>query len=150
MFEHINWKPDETEIRKFSLIMLTGFFIIGLILLVIDKPDFYQLLWTGTIKQKIALWLIMTGIIIFLSGFTIPAVVKLFYFVWMGLGGVLSYIINFIILAFIFYIIFCPIAIIFKLIKRDALNRFKKSGQVDTYWVDMPKITSKDYYKHQF
>ena len=61
---------------------------------------------------------------------------------WMRLGLMIGFVMNPIILAMLFYLVFTPFALVFKLVGRDELNlRFKKA---QTYWVTRKDIETRD------
>ena len=135
MTPRINWKPSSKEIRQFGTVILIGFGIIGSIF-------FFQ----G--KKPVALWLWgITGFIFILS-YAFPSLAKPFYWLWMGLGFLIGSVMSRLILLIIFFFVLTPVALVFKLMGRDALNRRKHESS--SYWVEHPPIKDKSYYDHLF
>lgn len=68
--------------------------------------------------------------------------------IWMKLGILLGNIINPIVMAFIFFGIFSPLAIFMHLFGRDELNlKLKKKN---SYWIDRMSKIKDDSFKRQF
>ena len=82
------------------------------------------------------------SLIFLIITFTKPKALKYPNLFWFKLGIFLSKIINPLIMGVLFYIIFTPVSLWFKLIKRDALekNYDKKSN---TYWINRKTVNSK-------
>ncbi len=67
---------------------------------------------------------------------------------WMSLGLILSLIISPIIMASIFFLIFTPVAILMRFLKRDELSiKLKKKS---TYWVKRKQSNQSNSFKFQF
>jgi len=57
---------------------------------------------------------------------------------WMKVALLIGHVVNLIILIFLFYIIFAPVGIVLKILKKDFLDRAIDSGS-DTYWTQRPE-----------
>ena len=53
------------------------------------------------------------------------------------------------VITLVFFGLFAPVGLIFRLIRRDALHR-KFEPEAPTYWVPRPKITDPKRYFRQF
>jgi len=109
--ENINHNPDKTELRKFGLIFAVFFSLFfGLLLPWIwDKPS---PTWA---------WIVSGVFVAFALLF--PAALRPVYVVWMKIGHVLGWINTRIILGIIFFILFAPIALVFRIFGRDSMDR---------------------------
>lgn len=58
-----------------------------------------------------------------------PKILAPLYKVWMGIGFVLGRINSTIILSFCYFILFVPVAVLFRLIKRDRLQRYPSRSE---------------------
>ena len=118
--EAINHNPDKNELRKFGFIFATGLVLIfGLLLPWIwDKP------WPQ--------WPFIAAAVFTVVGLLVPIALKPVYIVWMKIGQVLGWINTRIILGLIFFILFAPIALLFRIIGRDPMER-KLDSSVATY-----------------
>jgi len=68
-------------------------------------------------------------------GLVFPMVLRPIFVGWMVLVYPLNWLISHLILAVIYYCIFTPVAVFFKLTRRDALARRLQPEQ-ETYWTD--------------
>lgn len=128
--------PDKREIKKFSLIMFIGFLILGLIFYFRNKP-FYLIFW------------VVAAGVIFLRFIFLSALIPL-YKIWMRLAHILSWINTRIMLIIIFFLVFTPISLILKIIRKDLLD-IKIYHDKKTYWHKKEeKVFSNVDYEHQF
>ena len=120
-------------------------FLVGIVLITIGCWQFYCQIYPTT-------RVVLCGIggFLFTSGLLLPEILKPFYILWMLLAHVLSWVNTRIILGLIFYLIFAPIALIMKMIKRDSLQRKIDKG-ASSYWVQrtMPE-NIKEHFERQF
>jgi len=106
-------------------------------------------------------WLFFDGgfnfIVIFFLSLSISLTVISFYksdllaplnVLWMRLGYTLGKIINPLVMGVIFYCLFTPFAIIFKLIRRDELMLIYKKKS--SYWIMKDNINQKNDFRNQF
>lgn len=131
----INWNPDTQALRQFGWSLLIGFGIIGTIAYLLKRPALAQGCWA--IGGGVGLWAIL-----------FPFWAKPFYWVWMGIGFVMGSIVSRIVLGLIYFAVFTPVALFFRLRRRDELELKKPQGT--SFWHEHPKITSKESYEHMF
>lgn len=117
---------DKKTLRKFGVTMGIAFFIIALLLLIRHK---YSPIPTFIISA-----------IFFISAFTMPALLRPIYVIWMKFAFILSWINTRLILFIIFYLIFTPFGIVMRLFGVDLLNR-KIDKNKNSYWQKAAKIT---------
>jgi hypothetical protein len=110
------------EYRKFGLIMaaMVAVFFGGL------------LPWIFSWSYSYIPWLISASLL--LSALVFPKALLIIYKPWMLLGNVLGYINTRIILGIIFFGLFVPIALILKIMHKDAMNRKLQIEQTSSYW----------------
>jgi hypothetical protein len=135
MMGKINWTPTKKDMLNFGMVILIGFGIIGALLYMKGKTNVAIGIWSGATA-------------VFLLAALIPSAANPFYVLWMGFGMVMGFIMSRIVLTLIFYVVLTPVALIFRLMNRDALR--KKTRQESTYWVEHPVIEDKSYYEHLF
>ncbi len=123
-FVEINWNPPERDLRVFSglLIAFSGF--------IAWKFD-------STIGHSVAVVAAVVGIV----GLAIPRLAKPVYVGWMVAVSPIAFVVSNLILAFVFYVVVLPLAILMRLKHRDAL-RLKVDRSVSTYW--LPRETQRD------
>lgn len=129
----INWHPDVKELRKFGLVVLIGFAIIGAVFFFTAKTTSAYYLWG-------------IGALFGFSGLTGTVIALPFYFIWMGFAFVVGNIMSRLIMLLVFFVVVTPLGVIMRLTGRDRL-KLKKSN-ASTYWEDAP--SGKQDYQRQF
>ena len=122
----INWSPSGKEIKGFGRSMLIGFGIIGAV---------FFFFFDHT-KTAMGLWIF--GVLAFAFSYLVPKLALLIYYPWMGVSFVMGSIISYLIVAFIFFILITPVAIIFKIIGRDPLS-LKVEKSAGSYWIQVKR-----------
>jgi len=107
----VNSTPDKQELRKFGLIF-AGMFILFFALLlpwIWDKPS--------------PLWAWIVAAVFAAAGLLVPMALAPVYRLWMKIGHVLGWINTRIILGLVFFLIFAPVALLFKVLGKDTLKQ---------------------------
>jgi len=84
-----------------------------------------------------------------LLGLAAPSAIKPVYVAWMVLAFPIGWTVSLIVLAILYYGLFTPIAAVFRLIGRDALDRTLQPAAA-TYWTPKPTTTDPRRYFKQF
>jgi hypothetical protein len=101
-------------------------------------------------NYKISILLLFLGLLLIFIYFIKKDFVVKFYKVWMKCASFIGAIITGILIIFIFYLVFTPVGIFLRIIKKDVLN-LKKDPKLDSYWIDKPeKVFDKSDYERQF
>ena len=110
------------EYRKFGLMMaaMVAVFFGGL------------LPWIFSWSYSFTPWIISAMLL--LTALLFPKALLVIYKPWMLLGNVLGYINTRIILGIIFFTLFVPIALILKIMNKDAMNRKLQIEERSSYW----------------
>lgn len=127
---------NRKEIKKFAITM-------GIILALIAGFLFFK---------KSSNYLIFTIIssLFFISGFTIPKLLKPLFIFWMVLANIMSWIMTRIILGILFFVVFTSISLISKLLGKHFLN-IKWNTDVKSYWhYRNEKLELPESYDRQF
>jgi hypothetical protein len=106
-----NTHPDKQELRKFGLIF-AGMFILFFALLlpwIWDKPS--------------PMWAWIVAAVFIAAALLVPMALGPVYRLWMKMGHVLGWINTRIILGLVFFVIFAPVALLLKLLGKDALKQ---------------------------
>lgn len=74
------------------------------------------------------------GLALVLLGLVWPRGLTPVYRVWMGLAVVLGFVMTRVILSLVFFAVVTPIALVFRLLRRDPLSR-KPDPEQPTYWL---------------
>ncbi len=110
---------DSAEFRKFGKTMGFVLLLIGLIL--------------NFLFSNYATVFIATGGMLLVMGAFLPIALKPLFVLWMSLAIILGFFMTRIILGLIFFLIFSPIGLVFRLIKKDHLDE-AIDPDTDSYW----------------
>lgn len=134
----ISWHPSRKELRNFAIIAPIAAALVSLVLF----------LHTGLGIQWAAV-IFAVGVVIFLSSLVS---IKLTRIIYLGLILVtlpIGYVVSFLLLAIFYFLLMTPLALVFRLIGRDALHR-KFDPDTSSYWIAHRQPGSLDRYFHQF
>lgn len=121
-------KTDSKTLREFGLVFAGGLIVFFGLLIpwIFDKPWIWQ---NGGARWP---WI---GAAAFAAvGLLLPQVLKPVYLLWMKIGHVLGWINTRIILGVVFFVLFAPLALLFRLFGRDPMRR-KLEGAATSYRV---------------
>ena len=95
-------------------------------------------------------YLIIIGFVILSLSIFKPLFLKPLYKAWLTIGLCIGWIINRVVLIIIFYLVFAPVGLVLRLIKKDLLDR-KIEPQRDSYWLKKEHIEfDKSRYEKQY
>jgi hypothetical protein len=110
---------DIKTLRKFGITMGIAFLVITFLIL---------------IKHRYSIMpAIIISAVFFVMALLLPLVLKPVYIAWMRFAYVLGWINTRLILAIMFYLIFTPIGLALRLLRKDLLERKKGEGEL-SYW----------------
>ena len=116
-----------TDLRKFSL-------TVGIAFVVLWAVFAYALPYLiGRGGSLPILW--QFGLALAVVGSVVPRVVKPLFYAWMTMALALGYVMTRVLLTIFFFLVLTPVALVFKLIGRDALHR-KLEPDAESYWID--------------
>lgn len=114
-------KPDRASIRKFGIVFCVIVLIIALVSL-----------WRG--RESLSILLVAFSIFLLLSSLVYPLLLYPLYFFMLKISGYMGWLNTRILLVVMYYIIFTPVALLFKLSGKDPLSRhFDRDAT--TYWM---------------
>jgi hypothetical protein len=129
----MNWNPSERQLRQFGLIALVVLPLLGVC-------------WG--VKLAWLIGLIATGSAIALAGWYYPRSLKPL-FVGLSLAGMpVGLVMGFLALALVYFIIFTPLAVVFRMFNRDALQR-RLDRTAGSYWQPRPQAVGVASYFRQ-
>lgn len=94
--------------------------------------------WHGLVRERVAVALALAalGILVGFLGLARPQAMRPIFTGLMAITFPIGWVVSHLVLALLFFGVFTPVALLFKLIRRDALGR-RRSGQ-STYWARRP------------
>ncbi len=142
----INLNPDDRILRQFGWIALAGFSFVALLA--------WQewLIFAGGLgdaRETVATSFAGLGVLSAFFSLVFPKANKPIYVVLTLLSYPIGFVLSYVIMGLLFFGMITPVAIFFKLIGRDKLNR-KFDSEASSYWVDAPGERSKESYFNQF
>jgi len=133
----IQFDPPRTTLRQFA----------GLWLVFFGGLALWQALVRG--QPRLAAIFAILAVTIGPLGLTRPDWVRLIYIGWMVLAFPIGWTISQIILAVMFFGLFAPIALLFRLLGRDPLHRTRHPER-ESYWAPKPASADLRRYFKQF
>jgi hypothetical protein len=125
----IQFRPSSTLLRQFAGLWLVCFLGLGL--------------WEGLARGHgtRATVLALLALSVGTAGLIWPQRIRPIYVAWMVLAFPIGWTVSQIIVALLFYGLFTPIGLVFRLMGRDPLHRARRPG-IESYWA--PKLTPAD------
>lgn len=121
----IDFNPPAHQLRQFAWISLLAFPAIGWLVL-------HKAFGTSTTP---AWWLTGIGVGVFVLGLVSTAAVRPVFVGMMVLSAPIGYVVSTLVLGLVYYGLFTPVALFFKLTGRDKL-RLKLDPNAKSYWVE--------------
>ena len=131
----IPFKPDRKTLRQFAGLWLVFFGGMAI--------------WQSLVRGRTGLGLSVgaLALVVGVAGLIRPEWVRLIYVGWMVLAFPIGWTVSQVMLLLMYWGLFVPIGLIFRLIGRDALHRARRPG-VESYWIPKPAPADvKNYFK---
>jgi len=129
--------PTDRMLRQFSLLWIIFLgAIAGLQEFYYDRP---------IVAGILALLAVTVGPL----GLAWPATIRPIFIGWMALAYPIGWVVSRVILGILFFGMFAPVALIFRIIGRDAMG-LKRQSRAATYWRPKPQARSSAQYLRQF
>ena len=135
-FQHVKWRPDTRELRRFAVAMLIGFSLLGL---------FSVWRASGITTGAIILWSI--GVVLAIAAF-VPKLGRVAYLSVYLPTSVIGYVVSHVILTLMFFLLITPLGIILRLMGKDPLQQ--RRGKHKTAWTSVKRAKNEDSYYRQF
>lgn len=133
----IPFHPDRRTLRQFAVLWLLFFGGMAA--------------WQVLVRHRMGLGLSIgaLAIVVGLAGLTRPEWIRLIFVGWMILAFPIGWTISQVVLLILFFGLFAPIGLVFRLIGRDPLHRARAVG-VESYWTPKPAPADVRRYFKQF
>jgi hypothetical protein len=140
----MNWRPTDRQLRQFGWFSLIGFPLVGWALAGFRAPA----AWSTTLTTVLAV-LAALGLAFAVVGTVRPGWLT-YPFVGLSLIAFpIGFVVSYLLLIVLYYGIFTPVGLFFRLIGRDALERrFDRSAS--TYWTEKKMPTDIRRYFRQY
>jgi len=133
----IQFDPDRKTLRQFA----------GLWLVVFSGMALWQTLVRG--RGSLGLSIGALALVVGVAGLTRPEWVRLIYIGWMVLAFPIGWTVSQVMLLLMYFGLFAPIGLVFRLIARDPLQRARRTG-IESYWTPKPVPADVKSYFKQF
>ncbi len=146
-FVEINLSPDRSQLRSFGWI---GAAVAAAIAAwVFFRHSFFgAAMGAGTARATACVLWAAAGVLLALAA-AAPWCLRPLYLLMTLIALPIGYVLSHVLMGIVFYGVFAPVGVIFRLIRRDALCR-KFQRQAGSYWVRRPPGTDAKRYFRQF
>jgi Saxitoxin biosynthesis operon protein SxtJ len=130
------FQPTDRLLRQFSVIWIVFFSSVAA--------------WQAVVNHRYILAgaLSLLAITVGPVGIAFPRLIKPIFLAWMTLAYPIGWVISHITLGVVFFLLFTPLAIVFRLMRRDALG-LKRNSDAPSYWTLKSPPIDKARYLHQ-
>jgi saxitoxin biosynthesis operon SxtJ-like protein len=135
-WSEVTARPSTRTLRQFAALFLIIFSVTAGVR--VWRGD------TGTLTRAIA----AAGVVVGLVGIVRPNAIRYVYTGWMIAAFPIGWTISRIIVMLLFYVVFTPFALVFRLLGRDALRLRRQT--LPTYWTDTTDAEPPESYYGQF
>ena len=139
----IDWRPDDRKLRLFALVFMLGVGLVGFV--AAWRTGLFA--GSGRYVAPAVLWAVAGAVGI--CGLIRPGMVRYVYVVWMAAAWPFGWFGSHLALGIVYYLLFTPFALFFRVTGRDALCR-KFDSMTKTYWVRRAPTPSAKCYFRQF
>jgi hypothetical protein len=129
--------PSTRTLRQFAALWI-GFFL---------ALAFWQGFYQG--REGLAVALALLALTVGTLGLVWPLWVRKVYVAWMFLAFPIGWGVSHAVLAWLFYGLFTPVGLVFRLLGRDALL-LRRPADRETYWMPRPPVCEPGRYFRQF
>ncbi len=142
----IDWRPDTKQLRRFGLI---AFAVFGLLGGVIRWKGGLPAVSFGETAPVVASVLWGVGILSAILSLVAPRANLFLYRLLVVVTYPIGFVVSFVLMALVFYGIITPVGLIFRVLRRDPLNR-RFDGNTGSYWVPHHQVEELERYFKQF
>ncbi len=135
-FQHVKWRPDARELRRFATAMLIGFFVLGAV-------SAWRARGVGT--GSVVLWSI--GASLAVAAF-VPKLGRITYLAVYLPTSIIGYVVSNVMLTLMFFLVITPLGIVMKLMGKDVLQQRRPDRT--TQWTPVKETKNEESYYRQF
>ena len=139
----VDWRPEDRKLRQFAVACAGALGMIGLLACWRQGV----LGGAGLRMATIVLWAL--GAAVGLVGVILPGAIKPIYLAGMCVALPAGWVVSHLVLAGIYFLVFTPVALVFRLIGRDLMCR-RLDRSIESYWVERAAAPSAKRYFRQF
>lgn len=138
----INLKPNEQQLRQFGWISAVGFLVIMTVFGI-------KFQWFENSKMLWPMIFVIGSVLSATLALIYPKGLLPLYLTMMILSFPIGFVVGNVILLILFFLVFAPIGIFFRLIRRDEL-KIKLEPSMKSYWVKVVPPKSAESYLNQY
>ncbi|MCK6456570.1 MAG: hypothetical protein L6Q92_08585 [Phycisphaerae bacterium] len=143
----VNWNPDRNQLKGFGLISVVAFAAIGAWIWFRHSIFSIDLHPMTAARTAYLLWGVALLCLVLRAA--APVALRPLYLLLTAISLPIGFVLSHVLMALIFYGLFTPVGLFFRLIGRDALHR-QIEPTAATYWVRRVPITDVKRYFRQF
>lgn len=143
----VNWNPPAKQLRSFGWICLVAFGVLGTWLRYRQTLFGFEFQPDTAAMVARALWGIAA--VSALLALVAPRALRPLHVLLTAISLPIGLVISHVLMALLYYGLFTPLALIFRIIGRDALDRRFEPDAV-TYWTKRKPVTDRKQYFRQF
>lgn len=118
----LDLKPKDTQLKQFGWIALIGFPLVGA-----------MLHWISGVSIDLIWILAIVGVVTFGLTMIQPKLILPLYVTLMVVSFPIGFVLSWVLMAVVFFGLFTPVGLLFRLFGRDPLQKYPDSG-VESYW----------------
>jgi hypothetical protein len=141
-----NLNPTDRELRQFGVVAFLAFGLLGAVVL---RKGALLGVEFGTASAGIAAALLIVGSLSLGFALARPKANRPLYVLLTVVSYPVGWIVSHLMLALLFFGFFTPIALLFRAVGRDTLER-SRDRERESYWVDLPPVEDDRRYFRQF
>ncbi len=130
----IDRNPSDSVLRWFGVMLLAFFGLIGGLVW----------LWGGALTASIILWGV--GGVLFILFYALRPLQRPFYLGWIYAALPIGLTVSFILLGVVYFLVLTPIALVLRLLGRDALA-LRYDEKMSSYWTQRQHAMTKRYFR---
>lgn len=143
----VNWKPEPKTLRSFGLICLVFFGGVGTWIHFRHGFLWFDFTAESAVPTARVLW--GAAAACGLVGLVYPKALLPLYWLLTCISLPIGFVLSHLVMALLYYGVFTPVALLFRAIGRDALER-KFEPKAKTYWVKRRPVEDRERYFRQY